>query len=417
VHSGTPGSENQRSSLVVKVAAGGVLLIATVALVAIGLSRMFWVDLYLFALPGLVMVGIVGRSLFVSGLPTHTTGSSIIGATWPYLIGAAVPVVAFAAYFAAMGAFSDLLRDVLFVSATSFEGAALKPASPYGLIATALAVFVVIDIGRGHISILQQAIAVAVMALMLLPTSALVIEPMVWASLAEATPAVILLLMVVTVRAEKRVAEPTVRSRLVLMGCVAAFCSLVQYPFAAPIYFSYSLPLMLLAIVALIPELKFVRRRALNGLACAYMVFGALYIAPMKLPGIRGPVIQEDVAILDLPRGGLRIPRLDAETYAQTVQLLKSHTTSGVTYAGPDAPDLYFLAELQNPTPTMFDYQSPDPLFHQHLLERLGSLGVNAVALRRRPVHSPPLRPEVLAQFEAKYPFSQMVGRFTVRWR
>jgi hypothetical protein len=108
---------------------------------------------------------------------------------------------------------------------------------------------------------------------------------------------------------------------------------------------------------------------------------------------------------------------LDAETYAQTVQLLKSHTTSGVTYAGPDAPDLYFLAELQNPTPTMFDYQSPDPLFHQHLLERLGSLGVNAVALRRRPVHSPPLRPEVLAQFEAKYPFSQMVGRFTVRWR
>jgi hypothetical protein len=159
------------------------------------------------------------------------------------------------------------------------------------------------------------------------------------------------------------------------------------------------------------------RKRALQGLACVYLVYGALYITPMKVPGLLGPIAHEDTAILTLPRAGLRIARVDAEDYPLAVQLLRTHASSGVIYAGPDAPELYFLAELRNPTPAIFDYLVPDTLFYQHLLQRFDTLGVNAVALRRHVVHSPPLEPEIQDALVSKFPFAREVGNFTIRWR
>jgi hypothetical protein len=103
--------------------------------------------------------------------------------------------------------------------------------------------------------------------------------------------------------------------------------------------------------------------------------------------------------------------------YSLAVELIRRHASSGVIYAGPDAPELYFLAELRNPTPALFDYLAPDTLFHEHLLQRLDTLGVNVVALRRRVVHSPALDPQIHAGFVDKFPFEREVGRFTIRWR
>jgi hypothetical protein len=299
------------------------------------------------------------------------------------------------------------------------EGASLSPSIPLGLIPMALATFVVIDFKRksGRVAILQDALGIAVIALMLVPKTGLMLEPLVWISLAEGTPVVILLLAIFTARSETRDGDWRARSQSVLVGCAAAFCSLVQYPFAAPVYYAYSLPLLLLAVAAVIREMPVVRKRALQGLTGVYLVFGALYIAPMKLPGLLGPVAHDDTAILELPRAGLRIARADAEDYPLAVQLLRTHASSGVTYAGPDAPEIYFFAELRNPTPALFDYQVPDTLFHQHLLQRFDTLGVNAIALRRRVVHSPPLEPEIQDALVSMFPFAREVGRFTIRWR
>jgi hypothetical protein len=142
-----------------------------------------------------------------------------------------------------------------------------------------------------------------------------------------------------------------------------------------------------------------------------------LYITPMPLPGLLGPVVREDTAILELPRGGLRVGRREAADHLLAVQLLREHASSGVIFAGPDSPEIYFLTGLKNPTPAIFDYVVPDTLFHQHLVERLDSLGVSAVALKRRVWHSPPLEPEIELAFRSRFPFMREVGHFTIRWR
>jgi hypothetical protein len=198
---------------------------------------------------------------------------------------------------------------------------------------------------------------------------------------------------------------------------VAALCSLVQYPFAAPIYFAYSLPLLVLAVAALLRDTSFVSRRSQAALAGFYLGFGALYIAPMALPGLRGLVVRDETSILALPRGGLRIDTSHARIYPEAVELLRTHAASEVIYAGPDAPELYFLTALKNPTPAMFDYLVMDSLFHQTLVQNLDSFGVNAVAIRKRVVHSPPLEPEVLSALATKFPVERDIGRFIIRWR
>ena len=416
---GTNTPDDRRSGVFLRLAVGTILIAAVTALAAIGVSRGTWVDVYQFTIPGCAMVAIVGRRVYRAGYLSRTESRRIARAAVPYILGVAIPVAAFAGHFAAAHALPDLVRDVVFRSARLMDGASLSPALPLGLIPMALATFVVIDFNgkAGRVAILQDGLGIAVIALMLVPKAGLMLEHLIWISLAGGTPVVVLALAIFTARSEKRNGGWRARSQSVLVGCVAAFCSLVQYPFAAPVYYAYSLPLLLLAIVATVREMPVVRKRALQGLTSVYLVFGALYIAPMKLPGLLGPVADDDTAILELPRAGLRIARADAEDYPMAVQLLRTHALSGVTYAGPDAPEVYFLAALRNPTPALFDYQVPDTLFHQHLLERFDSLGVNVIALRRRVVHSPPLEPEILAALESKFPFARQVGRFTIRWR
>jgi hypothetical protein len=411
--------DSERSGVGFLLVPGAILVIAVIALLAIGTSRGAWIDLYQFTLPGCAMVAIVAWTVLRRGRTSRAAKRSIIRAAVPYLLGAATPVAAFVAYYAAAGALPDLVRDVVLLPTRALDGASLPPPLPLGLVPLAIAAFVAMRLeGRAaRLATVQYALAIVVSVLMLVPKTGLMLELIVWSSLAEATPVVIPLLAILAVRSDMRQGDGTARSRSVLLGCVAAFCSLVQFPFAAPIYFSYSFPLLLLAVVAVLRELKGVRIRALQGLTCVYLLFGALYISPMKLPGLRGPVAHDDVALLDLPRGGLRVGRGDAENYPIAVQLLRTHASSGVIYAGPDAPEVYFLSELRNPTPAIFDYLVPDTLFHEHLLQRLDTLGVNAVALRRRVVHSPPLEPQVLDSLVSKFPFAREVGRFTIRWR
>lgn len=403
---------HERRSFVFQSFAGAILFAAVVSLLGIGLARGSWLDIYQFTIPGLAMVTIVGQAAF------DGKGRSV-GPSFIYLLGAVTPVIAFIIPYVTTGALYYLLQDVILVPTGSLEGASLTPPLPLGLIGLALTFFVAVQLpGKWkHLAIPQHAVALAVVALMLVPQIAVLFEPLIWSSLAESAPVGIAGLALLIARNVTPERHRITQSRSVLLGCVAAFCSLVQYPFAAHVYFSYSFPLLLLAIVAVVQEAPWFRRGAVQGLTCFFLLFGALYIAPMKLPGLLGPVARDDVALLDLPRAGLRVTRTDAENYPVAVRLVQAHAASGVIYAGPDAPEFYFLSGLKNPTRVFFDYQDSDTLFYHRLLGRLDSLGVNAIALRRRVVHSPQLNPQILDSLKIRFPESREVGRFTIRWR
>ena len=151
---------------------------------------------------------------------------------------------------------------------------------------------------------------------------------------------------------------------------------------APAVYFGFVAPARVARAQSGHPEKSGRTQPILTAMVGFYLAFGVLDLQPIRLPGLAGLLTEEDLAVLDLPRGGLRIGAVQAKWYRDAVDLLRTHATSGVIYAGPDAPEIYFLAQLRNPTPAIFDFLVPDTLFHQHLVENLDRNGISAVALK-----------------------------------
>jgi hypothetical protein len=245
------------------------------------------------------------------------------------------------------------------------------------------------------------------------------IHDLIFTSLEQAMPLVIVALAVVIARSPSDGEFGHAKqSQSVVVALTAAFCALVQYPFASPIYFCYIVPLLLLAVIPVVQAIPGRKQPALSALAGFYLIFGALDLEPFRLEGLGGPLAREQLEVLDLPRGGLRTGVGQARWYREAVNLLRARAATGAVYAGPDAPEIYFLAELRNPTPAIFDYMVGDTLFHQRLVETLDQKRISAVALKHGFIHSPPLEPEVIAAFERRFPAVREIGVnfFTIRW-
>ncbi len=72
-----------------------------------------------------------------------------------------------------------------------------------------------------------------------------------WQAAYQSPPLVATLGAIVIYRARHRIPSvPLRRQQLLVAVSVLAMCSLVQFPFSAPIYFSYIAPLLVLAILA-----------------------------------------------------------------------------------------------------------------------------------------------------------------------
>jgi hypothetical protein len=103
--------------------------------------------------------------------------------------------------------------------------------------------------------------------------------------------------------------------------------------------------------------------------------------------------------------------------YEQLIPLVQSHVEGKFIYAAPDCPEVYFLAGLQSPTRYYFDF-ADDPVGHtERILHALESLKVNVVVIRKIPQFSGPLSADLLRALERRYPRSEDVGFFQVRWR
>ena len=210
------------------------------------------------------------------------------------------------------------------------------------------------------------------------------------------------------------------RQRLFLLISVLALTSLIQFPFAAPVYFCYVTPLILLAVVALSTL-----RPSRNGFVFAsvlifYLAFWILRATPGFIYnlGLRYAPNQQ-TATLTMARGGaLRVDPQLADEYARLIPLIQQHATGDYIYAGPDAPEVYFLAGKQNPTRTLFDFLDQDTVHrNQNIIDAIARNRVNVIAIREQPYFSRPLNPQLIQALSVQFPNVQMVGEFQVRWR
>jgi hypothetical protein len=125
---------------------------------------------------------------------------------------------------------------------------------------------------------------------------------------------------------------------------------------------------------------------------------------------------------LDIPRaGGIRVPAAQAREYEEVVRLVQAHATGKYIYAGPDSPEIYFLSGYLNPTRSLFAFLEPDFLNPtertRRILDLMNRDNINLVVQRKDSQFSGPPPKELSAALDGRYPHSETVGKFEVRWK
>jgi hypothetical protein len=228
-----------------------------------------------------------------------------------------------------------------------------------------------------------------------------------WFSLAASIPVVAL---AVFLRLRQRLPAQQ-DARIFLLAAVAVFCSLVQFPFSAPIYFTYVAPLVILCIVAM-----FASARALSPLGAAvvllfYLWVGLAFLRPSSLFSIGyryAPDEQTAVLALDGARS-LRVMPDQAQLYQELVPLIREHARGVYIYVTPSAPELYFLTGHRNPCPWIFDFLDPAAGDVAKVERILVQHHVSVVVIDFLPQFDPPPSPQLADMLRRRFPKSQRI--------
>lgn len=242
----------------------------------------------------------------------------------------------------------------------------------------------------------------------------------VWYSVRSLIP--VLVALGVAVLSRRRAADessPLLRERVFLLLSVTAVCSLVQFPFSVPNYFLYVAPLAILTAIALASYFRPMAHGIPAVLLGFYLVFAVTRNNAVPLSALAfvyWPYGAMKPLTMERARGITVIDTYETDWNA-VVPLLKEHARGGYTWASPDCPELYFLSELRNPTRSLFEFFDEPEGRTDRILKALDSHGVTAIVLNRYPAFSPTLNTRLLAELYQRYPHSQDVNRFHVRWR
>jgi hypothetical protein len=329
----------------------------------------------------------------------------------------AIPLLILSLPYLFSGAMTDLLEGVFIRPSRRLEFAT-KPAPPMLTIVFTIAVAGVLYIGQ-RIKPSLRWFHYAVVAL--IGTSVLVAAPwslgaymFVLLSAYNATPIVIMAGCIWVAFTE---APDHHRRHVFALLSFTAGVAMVGFPFSSNIYFHYSVALIILTLAALLWRVGGPRLGKVTVVIpwAFYLAFGLLIMYSHR-PGAGGPrVAGQKWVELALPRARLRTSRADSALYGELVRVIGAQGDRTLGYAGPDAPEVYFLTQSRTTDPILFDFlsaESGSPLDDPEFLR-----DSDLVVLNHRPGFSNPLRPSTLQRVASEFPFSATIGSFEVRWR
>jgi hypothetical protein len=212
--------------------------------------------------------------------------------------------------------------------------------------------------------------------------------------------------------------DMTERRMLFGFATFLAWASLVQVPFSAPIYFCYVAPLAVVAGVALASYSAALARPAVGASAAVLLAFALVsmnrgYV--YNLGAIHYPFAND--APLNLDRASLRVSRADAVSYRRVVDLIGAHIGDGTLVAGPDAPEVYFLAGRYSQSGALFDFFADQVSAEGGLNDMPGLSAASVVVLNHGRQFSLGPSAHLAAKVRRMFPHSEGVGTLEVRWR
>jgi hypothetical protein len=372
-----------------------------------------------FLLPSLALVAVlVIRELYMAESPSARRFRSLFRMIWPFALGFLIPVIALLTPYALSASLGALLRGVFMGGMErALAVAAAPPAPAHLLFLPACALFLIgmavcWKRASGWVPALLVASASAGCLLFVTHPGSLL---RLWHSVSLMTPLVVILgagiLLARPVFADAL--SPARRQQLMLMLALAAVCSIVQFPFAAPIYFCYCAPLVGLTLAALAT----IRRQPANRpvvaiILCFYILFAAVRITPRHI--YRNFDLSPDSPPLQsfhLPRAA-GLQGAYAGNYEAAAKIVQEHSPNGLLVASPECPELYFLSGLQNPTGNDLGLSS------EELLKVVEQPDLKVVAINLQPIFAQNALSLPAAQrLTQLFPHAQRVGKFWIGWR
>ena len=398
-----------------RVFSGSALLLFLAMLLTVLRARLGLAELYHFVLPSAVVVVLILLGEARVRVGTAQRFRTIFRAVIPFLCGVASPIVVFLIPYARSGAVWKFLSGV--TSSAISRSVDLGVVRPVGIenilwalpLVGILAAAMYWDKFQGKI--IGAALALGAVVIVVRAAQSFDIVFAVWHSVTVLTPITVLLgAVLVWVRRKPGAHNKLQRQQVVLLISLAGTCSLVQFPFAAPIYLNYSVPLTLLALVAIVSTGKTQRGTyALASVVGLYLVFGVVSLVPLyiyEITWIVGPMqtMQEPRA------GGLKIE--EAVFFDGVARFLRQHSPNGLMFAGNDCPELYFLSGLKN---VAHDDTGEPP---EEILKALQSADLNLVVINDAPYFpGAAMQPEVKAEVMERFPHNTRFGIFQVFWK
>jgi hypothetical protein len=415
-HRNHKSAETGKNAVPYRVFSAVALLLFLATVIYVFHTRLGMGDFYQFVLPPAVLVALIllgERS--VGKASTGERFSGLLRLVIPFVGGVLSPVIAFLVPYARSGALVQFFSGV--TSSAIARTVALGVIRPAGIeksvFALALAGLLAAAMYWREFQgkAVGAAVALGLTVMLVKAATSGEIVAGVWYSVATLTPLVVVIgAILVLAKGKWNSSTKIQRQRVMVLISLAAICGLVQYPFAAPIYFCYAAPLTLLAAVSIIVTAK--KQSGTYVLAAVvgfYLLFGVVKLVPDHVYELTHNVGQVDELHLERA-GGLRIEY--AANFVDLIHFLQQHSPNGLMYAGNNCPELYFLTGLKNVT------RDDGGVPAEELLKALQSDDLRLVVINEAPFFpSAMMGTEVRAEVARRFPYSSQFGMFHVFWK
>lgn len=343
----------------------------------------------------------------------------VFGEVGIFLAGGAFPIVLLAVPYVLTGSIGDLIDGTVIAPRSRFEFATFSMPEPATLVwaVPVVAVFLtrprLTRIWRNRVDAAAGTGAV----LLALTAESDASYSALWTATRALAPFVLVLGAVALVRRSRGLEGN--RGVVALVVLVAGFWTLVQFPFAAPVYFCYAAPLLLLAAIAGMRTFG-LANGALPGIVLLCLVlFGVRQLDQQSVFSLGVDYhASPQVAVLDQDRASIRVLPEQKRELDVVRDVVARHAVRGrAIFAGPDSPEVYFLTGTRNPTRSIVDFLDRSGSARgDRLLALLRDEDIPIVVLNHEPLQSPPLAPATIERIRGMYGSATWAGKFEVRW-
>ncbi|MEP6590952.1 MAG: glycosyltransferase family 39 protein [Gemmatimonadota bacterium] len=332
--------------------------------------------------------------------------------TW-IVAGVALPVLPFLAWLAAHGALAPLLHSLAGVAGQRAANAHQAPPTVMAVLYGIPLLLLLVGVAARQLRLGLLLVVLAILSIAAWDHPP--VHRAIWLAVRGVVPlgAAWLVWAWATSARDARIQRPD----HVLVVLVGSAMVLSQFPFAAEIYYAYLVPLAVLGLLAFVPTGRPARVHAIVT-AAGLLTFALVQIIP-GTPMERGMGRVDAPALTTLPgqHGGLLVLPAQAERYRQLLgAIAEAHDTMPI-WAGPDAPEVAFLAGRIDRNNNFFAFLDPSTDGVLPAGDLLMRRGVRTVVVQLKPPFSAPIDEAALMQLGKAFPYARRVGTFEVRWR